>query len=326
MELLSPRMIEFLGIEERRGAKELLEYNLHTLRILGLWKWDVPQWRIHRAFAFLTIISLILFEITLICDAYINITDLENLAKLLLSSIFIGLVAFKNAYLLVRIDDASKLINDLQNKFFISEELPLSQQTVILNRYAARAKLYTIIRRSVAFGLVIFWLSYPIKEMLGGYAELLDAKEDSDDMKSISNKTFTLQLPWLAYFPYDTENNLLYFILTYIFQAFCGLSVFIELPAWDMLFVSVFIHTSGHFKSLQHILIHLREDATKALEVDKNQRELHETFQISEQIGNDGNSMWKILHSEEHAEGKSSFLSKCCDTNYSEIMNVNQRL
>jgi hypothetical protein len=304
MELLSPRMIEFLGVEEHRGAKELLEYNLCTLRILGLWKWDAPEWKLRRAFAFLTIISLIVFEITQICDAYINITDLEHLAKLLLSTIFIGLVAFKNAYLLLRIDDASELTNQLQDKFSINYELPESQQTIILNRYAARAKLYTIIRRSVALGLVTFWILYPIKEMLWEYAELLGAPEDSDDVNSRSNKTIALQLPFVAYFPFDTENNLLYFILAYFFQAFCAFSVLIELPAWDMLFVSVFIHTSGHFKSLQHILIHLREDATKALEMDENQLELPGTIQFSERLGNDGNSMWAILHSDEHAEGK----------------------
>jgi hypothetical protein len=39
-------------------------------------------------------------------------------------------------------------------------------------------------------------------------------------------------------------------------------------------------------------LIHLREYATKALEVDKNQLQVHGTIQLSEQIGNDGNSMW----------------------------------
>lgn len=291
MELLTPRMIEFLGVEEHRGSKELLEYNLRTLRILGLWKWDVPQWRLHRAFAFLTIISLILFEVTQICDAYIYLTDLEHLAKIALSTIFGGLVAFKNSYLLLRIDYASELINQLQNKFFRNEELSVSQQTVILNRYAARAKLYTIIRRNVALLLVTFWLLYPIKEMLAEYAEELDAPDDRDDVKSSSNKTLTLQLPFVAYLPYDTENNLLYFILTYLYQAFCGLSVFIELPAWDMLFVSVFIHTSGHFKALQHILIHLHEYATKALEVDKDQFQVHGTIQLSEQIGIDGNSM-----------------------------------
>jgi hypothetical protein len=301
-------MIEFLGVEEHRGAKELLEYNLRTLRILGLWKWDAPQWRLRRGFAFFTIISLVVFEITQICDAYINITDLEHLAKLLLSTIFIGLVAFKNAYLLFRIDNASELTNQLQNKFFIHEELSESQQTIILNRYAARAKLYTIIRRSVAFGLVTFWILYPIKEMLWEYAELFGAPGDSDDVKSSSNRTVTLQLPLVAYFPFDTEKNLLYFILAYIFQAFCGFSVFIELPAWDMLFVSVFIHTSGHFKSLQHILMHLREDATKALEMDENELELHGTIQLSERIGNYGSSMWPIFHSEGHAEGKFFFM------------------
>jgi hypothetical protein len=160
----------------------------------------------------------------------------------------------------------------------------------------------------LALGLVTFWLLIPIKEMLGEYAEELDAPEDSNDVKSSSNKTFTLQLPFVAYFPYDVENNLLYFILTYLYQAFCGFSVFIGLPAWDMLFVSVFIHTSGHFKALQHVLIHLREDAMKALEVDKNLLQLHGTIQLSEQIGNDGNSMWTIRHhSEEHDEGKCLF-------------------
>jgi hypothetical protein len=41
-------------------------------------------------------------------------------------------------------------------------------------------------------------------------------------------------------------------------------------------------------------LINLREDATKALEVDKDQPQIHGTIQLSEQIGNDGNSMWSI--------------------------------
>jgi hypothetical protein len=58
-----------------------------------------------------------------------------------------------------------------------------------------------------------------------------------------------------------------------------------------MLFVSVFIHTSGHFKALQHILIHLRDYATKALEADKNQLQVHGTIQLPQQTGNDGNSM-----------------------------------
>lgn len=304
MELLSPSMIKFLGVEEHCGANKLLESNLHRLRILGVWKWDAPQWRLHKIFAILTIISLILCDVTQICDAYIYITDLERLAKLLLITIFASLLAFKNAYLLIRPDEASELIDELQNKFFTDYHLPTSQQTMILNRYAARAKLYTIIRSNVAISTVIFWLLYPIKEMLGEYTEELHDSQDSTDVKSNSNRTVILQLPFVAYYPYDVEHNVLNFILTYFFETFIGFSIFIGMPAWDMLFVSVFIHTSGHFKALQYVLIHLRENARESMEADMNQLELQEDIRVSEKIGSGGSSVWTVVHhSEEHAGG-----------------------
>jgi 7tm Odorant receptor. len=304
MELLSPSMIKFLGVEEHYGANKLLQFNLHRLCILGVWKWDAPQWRLHKTFAFLTIISLILCDITLICDAYIYITDLERLAKLLLSTIFTGLLAFKNTYLLIRTDKASELIDQLQNKFFTDDRLPTSQQTMILNRYAARAKLYTIIRSNLAFSIAVFWVLYPIKEMLGEYTEELHDSQDSTDLKSNNNRTVVLQLPYVAYYPYDVEHNVLNFILTYFFESFIAFSVFVGMPAWDMLFVSVFIHTSGHFKALQHVLIHLRENAREALKANMNQLQLQEAIRVSEQIDNGGSSVWTMVHhSEEHTGG-----------------------
>ncbi|KDR11214.1 uncharacterized protein LOC110837267 isoform X2 [Zootermopsis nevadensis] len=303
MKLMSPRMKKILGVEEHREAKELLEFNLRTLRILGLWKWDVPHWRYHKAFAFLAIIALILFNITQICDVYIHINSIEHITKLLLSIVFSSLVAFKNCYLLLRSDDASELIDQLQNKFFTSGRRPTPQQTIILNRYAARAKLYTIIRTSLALCTATLWILSPIKEMLLEYAEELHTRQYGDDVKSNSSKMSILKLPFVAYYPFDVENNFLYFILTYIYQAFCGLAVFISLPTWDMLFVSVFIHTSGHFKALQHVLIHLREDAGEALEVDGNQ--LDQDVRVSEHTVSDGNKFWTAaFHLKENYDGK----------------------
>lgn len=304
MELLPPSMIKFLGVEEHCGANKLLEFNLNRLRILGVWKWDAPQWRMHKTFAFLTIVSLILCDVTQICDAYIYITDLERLAKLLLCTIFSGLLAFKNTYLLIRTDGASELIDELQNKFFTDDRLPTSQQTMILNRYAARAKLYTVIRSNVAICTAIFWILYPIKEMLVEYTEELLDSQDSIDVKSNSNRTVILQLPFVAYYPFDVEHNVLNFILTYFFESFVAISIFIGMPAWDMLFVSVFIHTSGHFKALQHVLIHLRENAREALEANMNQLQLQEAICVSKKIGDDGSSVLTMVHhSEEHARG-----------------------
>jgi hypothetical protein len=301
MEVLSPRMIKFLGVEEHREAKEMLEFNLHILRILGIWKWDTTHWRFHRAFAFLTIISLILFDMTQICDAYIHITNLDHLTKLLTSAVFSGLLAFKNIYLIIRSDEACELINQLQNKFFINERMPTPGQTLILNKYAARAKLYTIIRSNVALCIITFWVLYPIKEILEEYTEKFDTPEYGVDIKSNSNEASILHLPFVAYYPYDVENNFLLFILTYLYQVFCGYSVFIGMPAWDMLFVSIFIHTSGHFKALQHILIHLSDEAQGALESDEAQLHL---YQLSEQTDTDANSVWTVGHNPQNrAEG-----------------------
>ena len=304
MELLSPSIIKFLGVEEQYGANKLLEFNLHRLRILGVWKWDAPQWRLHKMFAFLTIISLILCIVTQICDAYIHITDLERLAKLLMGIIFTGLLAIKNTYLLNRTDEASELIDKLQNKFFTDDRLPTSQQTMILNRYAARAKLYTIIRSNVAISTAIFWVLYPIKEMLGEYTEELHDSQNSTDVKSNSNRTVILQLPYVAYYPFDVEHNVLNFILTYFFESFVIFSIFIGMPAWDMLFVSVFIHTSGHFKALQYVLIHLYKNARESMEANVNQLQLQEAIRVSEKIDSDDSSVWTMVHhSEDHAGG-----------------------
>jgi hypothetical protein len=175
---------------------------------------------------------------------------------------------------------------------------------MILNRYAARAKLYTVIRSNVAICTAIFWVLYPIKEMLVEYTEELRDSHDSIDVKSKSNRTVILQLPFVAYFPYDVEHNVLNFILTYFFESFVVISIFIGMPAWDMLFVSVFIHTSGHFKALQHVLIHLRANAREALEANVNQLQLQEAIRVSKKKGNDGSSVLTMVHhSEEHARG-----------------------
>jgi hypothetical protein len=275
-------MIKFLGVEEHRGAKELFEFNLHTLRILGIWKWDVPQWRLRRAFAFLTIISLILFVITQACDAYIHITNLDRLTKVLIPAVYSGLLAFKNTYLLIRSDEAFQLIYQLQNKMFTKERPPTPQQSIILNRYAARAKFYSIVRSNIALSIIIFWLLYPIKDMLGEYAE-----DTSEYVTFNRSKTTSVQLPFIAYYPYDVENNTLHYILTYLYQAFCGLSVFVGMPAWDMLFVSVFIHISGHFKALHHVLIHLSDEARETLQLDKIELQLLEAIRLSEQTDAD---------------------------------------
>jgi hypothetical protein len=313
MDLLSPSIIKFLGVEEHFGANKLLEFNIHRLRILGIWKWDVPQWRIYKIFAFLTIASLILCDVTLICDAYMYIMDLEHVAISIVGVAVFGLLAFKNAYLVIRTDEASELIDQLQNRLFTNDRLPTSHQRVILNRYAARAKLYTIIRSNVAISIAVFWILYPIKEMLGEYTGELDTSQDDNDVRSKSNSTHTLQLPLVAYYPYDVEHNVLYFILTYFYQSFVLISLFTGMPAWDMLFVSVFIHTSGHFKALQHVLIHLHENVREALEANVDQLQLQEATHLSEKIGSGGSSVWTIVHnSEEHAGGICFFSVNDC--------------
>ncbi|GFG31249.1 hypothetical protein Cfor_06777 [Coptotermes formosanus] len=288
MAIFPSKMIKFMDVEEHRGAKELFEFNLNTLRILGVWKWDVPQWRLYRAFAFLTIISLILFVVTQVCYAYIHITNLDRLTKVLIPGVFSGLLAFKYTYLLIRSDEAFELIYQLQNEIFTKERPPTRQQSVILNRYAARAKFYSIVRSNIALSIIIFWLLYPIKDMLGEYAE-----DASEYVKFNRSKATIVQLPFVAYYPYDVENNTLYYILTYLYQAFCGLSVFVGMPAWDMLFVSIFIHISGHFKALQHVLIHLSDEAREILQLDKTELQLHRAIQLSEQTDADVKSVWR---------------------------------
>lgn len=294
MEILPSKMIRFLGIEEHRGANELFEFNLHKLRILGVWKWDVPQWRLHRALAFLTIISLIIFVISQACDVYMHFTNLDRCTKLLIPAVFSGLLVFKNSYLLVRTDEAFELIYQLQNHIFTKERPPTPQQSIILNRYAARAKFYSIVRSNIALGIIIFWLLYPIKDTLEEYTE------DNPEYVTLNrSKTNIPQLPFIAYYPYDVENNTVLYILTYLYQAFCGLSVFVGMPAWDMLFVSVFIHISGHFKALQHVLIHLSVEARKTLQLDKIELQLHQKNRLSQETDTDIKSVWQT----EDAEG-----------------------
>jgi len=288
MEILPSKMIKFLGIEENRGAKELFEFNLHKLRILGVWKWDVPQWRLHRAFAFLTIISLIIFVISQACDAYIHFTNLDRCTKLLIPAVFSGLLAFKNSYLLIRTDEAFELIYQLQNDIFTKEQPPTLQQSIILNRYAARAKFYSIVRSNIALSIIMFWLLYPIKDMLGEYAD-----ETPEYVTLNRSKTTIPQLPFIAYYPYDVENNTVLYSLTYLYQAFCGLSVFVGMPAWDMLFVSVFIHVSGHFKALQHVLIHLSDEARETLKLDQTEIQFHQKNRLSQQTDTDIKSVWR---------------------------------
>jgi len=140
--------------------------------------------------------------------------------------------------------------------------------------------------------------------MLGEYTEEQHDSQNSTDVKSNSNRTVILQLPYVAYYPYDVEHNVLNFILTYFFESFIAFSIFIGMPAWDMLFVSVFIHTSGHFKALQHVLIHLRENAREAMEANMTQLQLQEAIRVSEKIGRDGSSVRTMVHHlEEHARG-----------------------
>jgi len=294
MEILPSKMIRFLGIEEHRGAKELFEFNLQKLRILGVWKWDVPQWRLHRAFALLTIISLIIFVISQACDIYIHFTNLDRCTKLLIPAVFSGLLVFKNSYLLIRTDEAFELIYQLQNNVFTKERPPTPQQSIILDRYAARAKFYSIVRSNIALAIIMFWLLYPIKDTLEEYTE------DNPEYVTLNRSKSTIsQLPFIAYYPYDVENNTVLYILTYLYQAFCGLSVFVGMPAWDMLFVSVFIHISGHFKALQHVLIHLSDEARKTLQLDKTDLQLHQKNQLSQETDADIKSVWRT----EDAEG-----------------------
>jgi hypothetical protein len=124
----------------------------------------------------------------------------------------------------------------------------------------------------------MFWLLYPIIDTLGEYAE-----DTPEYVKLNRSKTTIPQLPFIAYYPYDVENNTVLYILTYLYQAFCGLSVFVGMPAWDMLFVSVFIHISGHFKALQHALIHLSDEARETLQLDKTELQLHQKNRLSQQ-------------------------------------------
>jgi hypothetical protein len=71
------------------------------------------------------------------------------------------------------------------------------------------------------------------------------------------------------------------------------------MPAWDMLFVSVFIHISGHFKALQHVLIHLSDEARKTLQLDKNELQLHQKNRLPHETDADIKSVWRT----EDAEG-----------------------
>ena len=253
MEHLSARMIKVFGIEPERGVKEFLNYIVTKLRYLGIWRWDVPHFQLNRAFACLQIFALSMFATSLIISCYYNYNDLDHLTKSCICIVFVILLIFKNIYLMIRIDRACTLIYELENECFTPVRQPTAEQLAIINKYGARAKFFTILRNNLALSIITFWLLAPIKDLLAEYAE--------DEPETTTNKTIPFILPFEGYFPYDVEHSVFNYVLTYIFQVFCGFSTFIGMPAWDMLFVSIFIHTSGHFKALQHVLFNLQRDS-----------------------------------------------------------------
>ncbi|KAJ9578864.1 hypothetical protein L9F63_004923, partial [Diploptera punctata] len=257
MDLLSPKMIKLFGIEPERGIKEFLNYNISRLRYLGIWRWNVPHFMLNRAFACLQIISLAFFAISSAISGYYNRSDLDHLTKITISVVFITLLIFKNIYLIVRMDKVYRLINQLENEFFTPVRQPTTEQLAIVNKYGARAKFFTIMRSNLALGIITFWLLAPIKDVLTAYAT--DIIED----ETHNNISAEFILPFEGYYPYDVKYNILNYVLTYMWHVFCGLTVFIGMPAWDMLFVSIFIHTSGHFRALQHVLFNLERDSQK---------------------------------------------------------------
>ncbi|PSN49007.1 Odorant receptor 68 [Blattella germanica] len=265
MDLVSPKMIKFLGIEPERGAKEFLNFNLQRLRYLGIWRWDVPHFKLNQAFACVQIIAIFLFSVTEILSAFDNLNDLDHLTKLCITTVFVYLLIFKNIYLAMRMDYACELIDMLENKFFTSSRPPTQEQLMIVNRYGARAKFFTILRSNMALSIITFWLCAPLKDMLTEFTSDISFNEDyhSEEVESVVNKTSERQLPFVATFPFDIQNSLFNYIIGYVFQVFCGFTVFIGMPAWDMMFVSIFIHTSGHFKALQHVLFNLQRNLSQ---------------------------------------------------------------
>jgi hypothetical protein len=70
------------------------------------------------------------------------------------------------------------------------------------------------------------------------------------------------------------------------------------MPAWDMLFVSVFIHISGHFQALQYVLIHLSDEARETLQLNKTDLQLHQDIRLSKQTDADTKKVWRKEDSE----------------------------
>ena len=282
MEKLSPKMIKFLGIEPERGVKEFINYNINKLRYLGIWKWDVPHFKLHRAFAYLQIVCLFFMNASSAVSGYYNSNDLDHLTTVSITIVFMYLLIFKNIYLIVRMEKACRLMYQLENEFFTAARPPTAEQLTIINKYGARAKFFTIMRSNMALSIITFWVLAPIKDMLGDYSKIIF----EDDLTTRENKTVTFLLPFEGRFPYDIQNNVLYYVLTYIFQVFCGLSVFVGMPAWDMFFVSVFIHTSGHFKALQHVLFNLQRDSQQMKAFKRNQEDNCQALEKSSQGDN----------------------------------------
>jgi hypothetical protein len=213
-----------------------LVFNVNLLRYLGIWPCEdgAPVWKksLNRIMIPFILLQLVAFYITELIDFFINWGNITVLTEIMCQMSANTLIIFKITYIVYRRTQFNKLINVLEDNFFMPEEVINKGQESVVKNCDRQVKVFTIFYLCLGFFTGFFWICIPFIDQ--------------------DNKTNAL--PFQAWTPFDIT-ELTHYIIAYTVHVFHSFIFVLYIPAIGMFIAGMILHACGQFKLLRTSLI-----------------------------------------------------------------------
>jgi hypothetical protein len=221
-------------------TEKYLVFNVDLLRYLGIWPYQdgTTPWKktLSRIMSLFIFLQLVVFYITELIDFFVNwgniIIMTESMCQISASTLLI----YKISYIVYKRTRFQKLIDVLENNFFMSEDAINKGQQSVIKNYNRQVKVFTIFYMCLGSFTALFWICVPFI--------------DEDNEKN--------GLPFRIWTPFDISQSSPYAIMYAVHVTHAFIYV-IYVPAIGMFIVGTILHACGQFKLLHSSLIDLRE-------------------------------------------------------------------
>lgn len=219
--------------------RRYLAFNLNLLSYLGIWpcKDGAPAWKktLNHIMIPVILLQLVAFYITELIDFFINWGNITVLTEIMCQMSANTLLIFKITYMVYRRTQFHKLIDVLEDNFFVPKEVINKGQESVLKKCDQQVKIFTIFYLCLGFFTGFFWICIPFI--------------DKDKKGNV--------LPFQAWTPFDISQPT-HYIIAYIVHIIHSFIFVIYIPVIGMFIAGIILHGCGQFELLQSSLSGLK--------------------------------------------------------------------